>query len=719
MADNKTQSNDTHIEAMTRWDMAYGAERPQRDQCIEDMEFAQVSGMQWDDLAQQSRANRPRYEINKLALHINQVVGDQRQNRTTINVRPSKNGAQQDIAEAYKGLIRNIENDSRFKDSKDNAFFEVCNGGIGAWYVTTEYNANDSFEQDIVIKTVRSAATSVFFDPGATEENKQDAMWAFVSMDISKEEFKAKYPKKTESSMPRTYDTQTATPWIGRDTLRIADYWVKEPYMKEIAQMSDGSVIELTENVEKVLKELSEQQPPVFIAKDAKGKKQIRKVKDHRVTYYKISGSEILEGPRRWAGRYIPVVPVFGYNIWINGRHYYRGMVRLAKDAQRVYNYATSSAIEQTALAPKDPFWVTPTQIQGYEKDFTQFNVTNNPFQRYNPDPKAPGPPQRGGAPAVQQALIAQISQADQDIMATTGRFSPSLGDNPGEQSGRAVLAQQAKGDLGTEMLNDNLVKAIEYTGVILVDLIPRIYDTERQLRIVGDDGTNKLVPINKVVKDMESGDTVIINDLTQGKYDVTVDTGPAYATKRIEVLNTLNALAQSNPQFAQMAPDLMAKMVDFEYAPELSRRFRKMLLQQRLIEPTEEEADAAAKKQPSPAEQMQFKAMQLDLEQKAANIDQMEIDNEYKKLELDKIIAETAKILADAVKSKTDAVVSAAEGGVLPGQTEAEKAAYDKNIGLLNQEIESAQQELFEKEASEMIDKDINASQQQPVPGV
>lgn len=704
-----TTKEEVHQEAMLRWDSSYGAERPQREQCVEDMEFAQVKGMQWDDLAQSQRTNRPRYEINKLALHVNQVVGDQRQNRMSVNVRPSKDGADQKIAEVLKGLIRNIEKESRFKDAKDNAFFEVCNGGFGAWYVTTEYTDDDSFEQDIAIKTIRSAATSVYFDPGAVEENKQDAMWAFVAMDISKELFKKRYPKATESSMPRSYGTQSATPWVGRDTVRIADYWVKKPYMREIALMTDGSVIELDKDTRSILDEMANAAQPVVIAQNADGSPRTRRVKAHKVVHYKVSGDQILEGPTDWAGKYIPVVPIFGYNIWINGVHYYRGMVRLAMDAQRIYNYATSSGIEQTALAPKDPFWVTPKQMQGFGKDYRQFNTKNSPFMRYNPDPKAPGPPQRTGAPAVQQALIAQIGQADADIMATTGRFSPSLGDNPAQQSGRAVLAQQAKGDLGTEILSDNLVKGVEYTGKILVDLIPRIYDTQRTIRVLGDNGDSEEVQINRSVVDLDTGKEVILFDLTQGKYETTVDTGPSYATQRSEVLNTLNTLAQSNPQFAEIAPDLIAKMVDFEYAPELSKRFRKILLKAGVVDPNEEEQAEIIKQQqiasqqpPDPMQEMQFKAMQLELEKKAADVDTQELENEQKKLDLQKTVAETGKTLAETIKVKTEALATAEEKGIDIPATPEEDAVYTKNLEEFNEILSAGMQEIIDKNTNQ-----------------
>lgn len=698
----KENNLEVHTEAMSRFNSSMRTDSDQRALAIEDMRFAQVPGGQWDDIASAKRKNRPKYEINKIALAVNQVVGDQRQNRISMKIRPFQSGSTQEVANTYNGLIRNIENVSKFANAKDNAFFELVNGGFGAWYVKTEFNANDTFDQDIRLTTIRSAASSVFFDPAATDENKRDANYAFVAIDMSKDDFKSKYPKATVSDMPTnsTGGTQFAKGWRTEDTVRVADYWVKVPTTKKIVKLTDGRVVDF-EQVEPVLDELA--QEGIEIAVDQSGRPQERTIKTHKIVFYKISGAEILEGPSDWAGKFIPVVPIYGFNMWIEGTHYYRGMVRLAKDAQRVYNYVTSAKIEAAALAPKDPIFYTKDQIKGHTRAYETYNTSNTPFLPYNPDPKAPGPPQRLGAPQIQSALVEQGQQADVDIQATTGRFAPSLGDNPGQQSGRAILAVQREGDVGTFQLIDNLKKGVEYTGEILLDLIPKIYDTERQIRVLKEDGTDEMVTINQTVFDQQEGKKVILNDLSQGKYDVLADVGPSYNTQRVEALNFLSEISKSSPLFAQVSPDLLAKNIDFPFADELSKRIRAVLIPQGVIQPTEEEKKEIEanqpQQQPNPFEQLQLQLAEFEVQQKAGEVDKTEIEIAILRADLDKKRADIQKTLTDVLAGKAGISKTLADTAAQGGKPsfpidDSEILAREQNMNLLNQSLEEGQLE-------------------------
>lgn len=679
-----------HKQAMERFDRVTTDERDQRDKSVEDMLFSQVEGYQWDEASRNQRSDRPKFEINKIALPINQAIGDQRQTRIANKTRPRTSGSSEDIAKTYDGLIRNIETNSSFSKVKDNAYKEIAGGGYGAWYITTDFSDDDVFDQDIVIKKITSAATSVYMEPTAKDDNKRDATWGFVVEEIPNDTFEAKYPDAIISDFTSNNQaTAYREGWRTQDTVRIADYWVVEPITKEIALLSDGTTIELNDKTESVLDELAEKQ--IFIAETSTGERRTRKVKSQKVVHYKVSGAEILEGPNEWAGKYIPIVVVYGYNVWINNTHYWRGMARLAKDANRVYNYATSAAIEASALSPKDPFWLTPAQAKGHERALESFNVNNSPFLFYNPDPKAPGPPQRTGAPAVQTALIQQIAQADADIQATTGRFAPSLGDNPADQSGKALLAVQQQGEAGTYELIDNLAGAVEYTGEILLDLIPKIYDTERQITVVNPDGTTEEFEINKTIADKQTGKKVILNDLSQGKYSVVADTGPSYKTQRTEALNFLNSLSESSPMFAQVAPDLLAKNVDFEFSDELESRVRNIMLQQGLIEPNEKEKQRIEEQgqgQPSPIELMTMESAKLDLEIKAAEVDRKALENQKIEAEIQNKMADTHKKLVESQNTKADTAETLSDTAVNMQIDPGESQAIDANIDQINQSL-------------------------------
>ncbi len=704
---------DVHKIAMERFDRVSTDERDQRDKSIDDTMFAQVEGAQYDEESSKKRKDRPKLEINKIALPINQAIGDQRQSRISIKVRPTKTSNSQDISKTFDGLIRNIENNSNFNNVKNSAYKDIVNGGMAAWYITTDFNDDDSFEQDIFIKKITSPASSVFMESSSKDENKKDAMWGFVVEEIPEEVFKNKYPNAIISDV--NTNTQAGTfrqGWRTQNTVRIADYWVKEQITKEIALMTDNSVIEINKKTKTVLDELKQQ--GITIAQDSAGNEKRRKVKSNKVVHYKVSGAEILNGPNEWASKYIPIVMIYGYDIWINSMHYWRGMVRQAKDPQRAYNYATSQAIETTALSPKDPIWITHKQAQGKKRQFEEFPLKNNPFMFYNPDPLAPGPPQRSGAPALQQSLIQQIQQADIDIQATTGRFSPSLGDNPADQSGRAVIAVQQQGEAGTFELSDNLAGAVAYTGEILIDLIPKIYDTSRQISVLKDDDEVEVFEINKTIIDQQTGKKVILNDLSLGKYSVEVDVGPSYKTQRTESLNFLNSLSQNSPVFAQLAPDLLAKNVDFEYSEELTKRIRKFMLTQGLIEPNEQEAEEIkrnqANQQPGIMEKMQIKNLELELEQKAVNIDKNEAEVEKMQAETANKIADTQKKLVDIEKTKADTskILSETETEIPVNHQELE--AYDANLEALNDSIVN-----LITEPQDIVTPDVNEGNVQP----
>jgi hypothetical protein len=273
----------------------------------------------------------------------------------------------------------------------------------------------------------------------------------------------------------------------------------------------------------------------------------------------------------------------------IDGEFHYSGMVRFGKDAQRVYNYHRTTMIETIANAPKVPYLVTPEQIKGFEGLWKSANAENMPFLPYNPDPRAGGMPQRSGGVEIPQALITASQYDAEDIKAVTGQFDASMGAGGNETSGRAILARQREGDTATYSYIDNLSRAIRYTGEILVDLIPKIYDTERVVRILGIDGGEKWVEINKIQLDQMTGQQIVTNDITSGKYDVSVTVGASYNTQRQEASEALLEM-MGNPMLAPVVADLLAKNLDIPNSDELEKRLRKIGIKSGVIEPTEEE---------------------------------------------------------------------------------------------------------------------------------
>lgn len=620
-----------HERAIKRFKEVLDRERDAREEAILDIRFTQTNEGQWDDDAQSRRQNRPRYTINKVAGAIDQIIGNQRNNRIAIKLKPLGGGADSKKAEIRNGLIRNIEFSSNAQDSYDVGFDGALNGGYGGWRVITEYCDDDIFEQDIKIKPIHDAASSLWFDPSAIEYDKRDADWAFLTKDIPLSSFKSLFPKASTEDFKKLAISDSKGPWFKGENVRIAEYFEKEPIKRTLLLLSDSRVV-YEDDVSDVLDELSLSGVEVV---------KTRQVNTYKIKRYLMNGAEILEKPKPLPGKYIPLVPVFGRTIWIEGVQYIRGLTRFAKDSQRIYNYTRSAIVETAALAPQDPYWMTKKQAAGNEAKLRRMNVDNDPVQFFNPDPESPGAPKRTGAPQIQSALIEAARAATEDIQATTSIYAPSLGDNPKDQSGKALQLQQQRGDTGSFIYVDNLAKSIKYTGEIINAMLPEVYDTERVIRVVDDEGNDDEVLINQTVTDAGTGREVVINDITSGKYSVQVDTGPAYSTVRQEAADLLIRLAEVSEIFGSITPDLIAKNLDLPGNEELVKRTRKVLISQGVIQPNDDELEEMQQEQMANAERIQQE--QEEIARQKAILEAKEIAS------IDKDRAQAEKHLADA----------------------------------------------------------------------
>jgi len=635
----------THEEALKRFESIHEQEKEQRELAIEDMLFVHSEDGQWDDNAKESRKNRPRYTINRVAGALDQIIGDQRQNRTDIKVVPDSGGADEDTAKTFDGLIRSIESRSAAADSYDNGFEEALGGGFGGWRISHEYTSDESFDQEILIKPILSAASSLWFDTNAKKYDKSDGTHAFITENMSEDAFKAKYPEAQITG----FDNGLSHHWHSNSTIRVAEYWRKVPIVKDMGLLSDGRVIDLNEEAS-VIDELAASGVTV---------EKKRKANCFKVESYIMSGVEIIKGPMVWAGKYIPLIPCYGKVNHVESKTFIRGMVRNSKDPQRIYNYSKSAEIEAVALTPKDPYWMTKKQAEGHQDQLSNFNKRNDPFMFYKADTDAPGPPQRTGAPSVQSALIQQSMAAREDIHATTGIEPASLGNSPELKSGKAIIAQQKMGDRGSFNYADNLKKSIQYTGRILIDLIPKIYDTDRIVRVLKVDGTTEEVQLNQTVIDQKTQQEVVVNDLSLGQYTIKVNTGPAYATQRQESAQQLIDLSTGNETFAQLATDLIAKNLDLLEGEELTSRVRKLMITQGIVEPTEEEAQEMGlnePKQPDPQETALVDNVNMQTAKLQADIEQQDAKTASETIKAQIIAIDGYKKLVEALKAQQDA---------------------------------------------------------------
>ena len=524
-----------------------------RREMLDDQKFA--AGEQWpDNIAKKRQAEgRPIQTINRLPAFIDQVVGDARQNRPSIKVHPAEDG-DVDIANIYDGLIRAIQNESNADFAYDTAIEHTATFGFGAWRIKTDYESHDTFNQIILIERIVNPL-NVYFDKNAQQPDYSDARHVAYLSQIPKDEYKKRWPKAEVSDF-KDFDAE----WLGQDDcVVIAEFWYKEDEEATLylVQDEDG-------NYQTTL-----EKPPVFI-----------RIVDQRKTYIPKVKMCICSGANEpleesdWAGQYLPIVGVNGKEDLVDGKRMLRGLVRFSKDAQRMYNYWRTVDTEQKALAPKAPVLVSATQIQGLEKFWQQSLTENLPYLVYNPDPTATMP-QRLNAGIMDKGANEAALMCVDEMKSTTGIYSASLGEQDNEKSGRAILAQQRKGDTANFAYFDNVSRAIRYTGRAIIDLIPKIYDSARVIQIMGADGEKKLQRINQLAE--VDGQQKFL-DLSVGKYDLVVTQGSNYATKRIEAINSMVEIARVNPAIMQIAGDLIVKAMDWDGAEEIAERLKKTL---------------------------------------------------------------------------------------------------------------------------------------------
>uniref|UniRef100_A0A6M3KHY5 Putative P22-like portal protein n=1 Tax=viral metagenome TaxID=1070528 RepID=A0A6M3KHY5_9ZZZZ len=594
-------------EIKDRFKESYDASDENYMEAIHDLEF--LGGDQWpgDLKADRQSDGRPCLVINKLPAFANQVIGDIRQNEPQIKVKPVDSKSDPETAEIMTGLIRNIEVQSNAEIAYDTAAESSVRCGMGAFRIGTEYSDDDSFEQDIRFFRIKNPFT-VYWDPAAQAWDKSDARYCFVTEKIPKEDFQRLYPNA--SLIPFEGGKDRNTQWGDDKSIRVAEYFKKELEKKKLF------LIRNTLNGETQIREEGPYNTNWEIVKE-------REVESQKIIWYKASQHEILEGPQDWPGKYIPIVMVYGDELNIENKTVYSGMVRNAKDPQRLYNYSRSSGAEIISLAPKAPYLVTQKQIGNYQKIWDQAHKRNFPYLPYDADPDNPAAiPRRAEPVSVNTGIQAEIMTADQEIHDTTGLQRASLGKQSNEKSGKAIIARQREGDVATFTYYDNLGRAVKHAGKILVDLIPKIYDTARVVRILNPDDSEQMVQVNKPFRDEKTGVEKIF-DLTMGKYDVVVSIGPSYTTQREESAENMMAFIQAVPQAGPLIADLFAKNLDWPGAAEIEKRLKFLL-------PPALQADGEGGGPPPPPpspDPMQL----IEMRKKAAETQGKELDNQEK----------------------------------------------------------------------------------------
>jgi len=538
------------------------ADTENRQKGLDDLKFS--SGDQWPIEVQNSRhlEARPCLTINKLDAYVRQIVNQMRQSRPRMRAHSMNSEANAKVADIITGIFKHIEVNSDADTAYDTAGEYAVRIGWGYWRVITDYVREDSFDQEIYVRPIDNPF-SVYFDPNSIQPDGSDAEKVLITTLMSKDDFRLQYPGADDGGDFNQRGTGDFDPdWVQKEDIRVAEYFYCERKKTKLLLLSDGT---------KVYKD--EAPSPEILAAAGIMVVGERDTMRKQIKWCKLTGLEILE-ERDWSGRYIPVVPVYGQQLTVEDKRKKYGLVRNAKDAQRMYNYWQTSLTESIALAPKAKWLLAEGQDEGHENEWAQANIKSMPVLRYKQtdiNGKEAPAPQRLQPEPPPAGVIAAAMSIDKDLQSVVGIFDPSQLPQ-GNMSGKAIRGQQMQQDMTNFHYYDNLVRSMKHTGRIILDLIPKIYDRERVMRIIGYDGQPEMVTLNQRVQD-EMGVEKVLNDVTVGEYDVYMDTGPGYQSKRQEAVEAMMPMISTNQELFNLAGDLVFRNMDFPGAEVIADR--------------------------------------------------------------------------------------------------------------------------------------------------
>lgn len=634
------------------------AERDNRERGREDAAFA--AGKQWDERTELDRKlnGRPVLVFNRMPGFLHQVTNEARRNKIAITISPTDDGIDKDLAKVDQGLLRYIQYNSKADMATHAAFVEACHAGLGAFKLVGEYCDDDSFDnQDLKIEQIPDAINRVWMDPFAKELDRADARYCFEADLLSKEEYKAQFPD-SEVTSTNFFDGGYGNldhDWISENGVRVAIYWYIETRKRVKLKLTTGQTIYKDELEEDEL-------PPNVVEKQ-------RTVIEKKVKCAKLNGVEVLE-EFEWPGSSIPVFLVVGEELYVNSQKKRFTLIHFAKDPQRLYNYYRSSEAEVVGLAPKAPYVAAEGQIEGYEDVWNSANTRPTSVLPYKPSTvagQAVPPPQRAMYEPPIQALSLGASQASDDMKGATGMYDASLGARSNETSGRAIDARKAEGEMSNLHFISNFERAICACGRAAVEVKPFYYDTDRLIRILGEDEKPRIVRINAPYVD-ENG-VKRHYDLTSAKYDVRVSTGPSFTTQRQEAWAAMTEWSRAYPQLLEIAGDIIFRNSDMPGADQIAERMKKTV-PPALLESDEEGAAPNPEAMKAQVQQLtqQNEEMQAELAKAGEALSEMQSKERIEQLKvfgslLQTLVQTGSKEGLDLLKHELDVLKQSALG--------------------------------------------------------
>jgi hypothetical protein len=581
---------------------AQESEHDLREQAREADSFVLDKDGQWQDSVVQAMGNRPRFTLDKVSGLLEDMMAEVEGMDFGIRVRPAGGGASKDTAEVFAGIIRHIEDQSNASNIYRNSIRRIMRRGVTFIRLKTDWADSDSFEQDIRIKDISNSIDRCWL--GFHEEaDGSDAAEGWVVHALTPDEFEERYGRKCQSigidddnaSQYREYKPELAL---------YLEYLYKKPYKKTVAQLSDGRTIEVTKETQSILDELSVNGVTV---------QRQKTVNSFKVYSRFLDASDWLDKEMETVWCSIPIIPVYGSFEISENKLIYAGVVRRLMDPQRIYNYSKSREIEEGALAPRKKLVMSFNQAKNpvTQRQLQNMNTSADPVLFVTPDQEAP-PPFETSGPQINPNLANTAQGANADMVEISGVYSAQQGQNPRYQSGDAIELMIGKGDAKTTRWLNCMAIAMRRIAMMLIKAIPKVYDTQRQLRIMNLDGTEQEVTINEEVFDQQTGRMVVLNDMSQGKYDVTVSLDKAYKTQRQEAADRLAQMAAIDPSLITEAADLLYGALDVPGADEIRERKRLQLLKagaipdSQMTDEEKEEVDKILKSQQQQQDQQQ-----------------------------------------------------------------------------------------------------------------
>lgn len=660
-----------------------------------------LGGEQWDAKAKAERTtdNRPVLTVNTFPQYIDQVMGDILQNRPAIHVSASDSDggaikvqstdgvSNYSLAEAYEGIIRNIEHVSTAETHYDTAAQHSVESGMGYLRVMSRYCEGLSMDQELVIKGVRNR-WSVIMDPDYEEPDGSDAAWAFVIKEYWQAEFRKRWPEAgTEVIADSAATADRHFVWATEAKIKVAEYFRREAMQRELVQLTSGAVTWLDElkgveredeNGKKVKVDILPE-----LAKEGITIHASRKVQTYKVIWTLLNGSSILEKDTVWPGTTIPIICVPGKRLDLEDGSLFRGLVYHAKDAKRADNYYISAAVERIGMAPKAPWVLFADEIEGHEAQWNEANVKNFAYLVVNrgADGSRPQRTEQSPMPAAELQMSALMTDR---VKSTIGMYDAALGARSNEASGKAILARQRESDTSTFAFSDNLTKAIARVGKICCEVIPKIYDGTRTVRLRDRAGNADFVEFNKTVIDEETGAPVIVNDIAAAKMDVVARAGPSYNTQREEAAEAMLEFVRVVPAAGPIMLDKIAQNMDWPGADDIARRLIKMVPAQFLTD--RERADNKIEDmKPTPAEQAEMMKQQGVMDTAKATSMTAEANMAQAQLEMKKLDSlaaggdEQVQQIRDIVAETMAEVLASANAGTKPPAPESGKSTATK----------------------------------------